>query len=266
VQPTKNYQEILNRDVLKKEKRKMLSEFWIRLSVGYLEDIDFQQLPNETKWHYIAMYLLAKKSDAGGLLAANNKPLDAKGIAWLLNDNVESISKSIKLLSNINFLSIDKSYLDITNYDDEQSITIKGKESEDRKEKDRIRQEKHRNKIKKTKEEIDIKTETKKEKEIKTDIDRDIETEKEIDTDIETEEETDIETETEGGRDKRDVTCDREAVTRDTSVTERDINQEDNAEDQEEDLHWELGENENEPPYEEDDMLSRHPVNGISRL
>ena len=133
----------------------MLNNFWIMLPIGYLDDIDFQMLPDETKWHYIAMYLLAKKADAGGLLASNDKPLDAKGIAYLLKEDVNHISKSIDILLESNFLFLENDYLEITNYEEEQQSKLLGEKAEQRKEQNKLRVQKCRSKIKE-KESINI--------------------------------------------------------------------------------------------------------------
>jgi hypothetical protein len=154
----------------------MLNDFWIMLPIGYLDDVDFQQLPNETKWHYVALYLLAKKADAGGLLASYDKRLDAKGIAWRLNERLEDIEKSISLLLEHNFLTLDGPYLEITNYEKEQQSKVLGESAEKKREQNRLRVQKCRNKIK------NLETENNKQKDKQN-----METEKEIEKETETE-------------------------------------------------------------------------------
>jgi len=123
--------------------------FWIRVHTSYLDDPVFIRLPNETKWHFFAMYLLAKKGDAGGLLAANNKTLSIDDISFLLHDDPEAISNSISLLLKNNFLILDGSDYAINDYEEDQKNTQKGNEADKIREQTRIRVQNHRERIKK---------------------------------------------------------------------------------------------------------------------
>lgn len=160
-----------------------MNDFWIRFNISYLDDVDFMELPSQTKWHYIAMYLLAKKADAGGLVASNDKRLSAYGIARLLGEEEKSILESISLLLKNNFLSIDDSSLEIKNYDEEQDSKLLGEKANKTREQNKLRQEKHREKIK------NQKTPNINSLNISLDINtiNNIETDREIQTEVETE-------------------------------------------------------------------------------
>jgi hypothetical protein len=71
---------------------------WLRLPKTYLEDVKFLKLPDNTKWHYLGMYLLAGVSQCGGLITQANQPMLDEDIAFALRTDYDSLKKSLELL------------------------------------------------------------------------------------------------------------------------------------------------------------------------
>jgi hypothetical protein len=139
--------------------------YWIRLHTAYLDDAKFMQLPNEAKWHFIGMYLLAKKADAGGIVASNNNFLEIPDIAYLLHDSESAVAESVSLLLKYKFLMTEDDMLEIVGFDENQEHTQIGEIADKKRMQTRIRVQRHRERIKSEEIEKDKKKEEDKSKE-----------------------------------------------------------------------------------------------------
>ena len=104
---------------------------WLKLHKAYLRDAEFSPLPDNIKWHYFAMYLLAGEARAEGLIAQNNKPLDIKKIAWLLNITEVEMKNSITLLIDAELVHFEDNAYFISRFLDEQGPSFVTNEMRD---------------------------------------------------------------------------------------------------------------------------------------
>jgi dGTP triphosphohydrolase len=124
--------------------------YWLKVYTGLLDNPKFMRLSNETKWHYIALYLLAKKSEAGGWLIFDDDILSIDDIAFQLHDSADSLESSINLLVDQKFLYFtDDDILAIVNYEEQQQNDKDSEYAQRTRELTNKRVAKHRAKVKK---------------------------------------------------------------------------------------------------------------------
>jgi hypothetical protein len=100
----------------------MLNDFWIKLPVRYLEDVDFMMLPSEVKWTFIEIYLLAKRANSGGMLRSDGRDYSVDDMAYLLHENSKSFEKRVGQLIDANFLRKEFDCYEISNYEEDQGV------------------------------------------------------------------------------------------------------------------------------------------------
>jgi len=122
--------------------------YWIKLHTNYINNIKFLQLPDNTKWHYIALYLMACECDAGGYLIQENVALSLSELSLLLYLNDNDLHNSVKLLIDANLLLYDDDAIVIRKFIEEQGKETFGDKIDKQREQWRLRQEKYQDKKK----------------------------------------------------------------------------------------------------------------------
>ena len=143
------------------------SYYYIKLNTAYLSDTKFLKQSDTTKFHYIALYLLACEGDAGGVLVQNEEILSVEDMAFLLHEKEDAIQESLNKLVKAGLVTFeDSGAYTITRFMEEQGKVSFGAEEDKKKAQWRERQAKHR---KNSKQDLDI------DKDLDIDIDIDIE-------------------------------------------------------------------------------------------
>jgi len=122
--------------------------YWIKLHTAYLSNYKFISQSSKTKYHYIALYLMACEGDSGGVLVQNEEVLSIEQMAFLLREEKDDLQESVDKLVEAGLMNIeDDGAYTISRFMDEQGKPSFGAE-EDKKRKDwRDRQARHRNKL-----------------------------------------------------------------------------------------------------------------------
>jgi hypothetical protein len=118
------------------------NSYWLKLSVGLLDDPIYLDLAKETQLLFIKLYLLAKKEERGGAIGFDGKVLTVKQIAYQLHESEDDLIKALTELVKTDYMHSDESTYFITHYEEEQK-TEKQKHDE---ELNRLRVEKCRSK------------------------------------------------------------------------------------------------------------------------
>lgn len=137
------------------------SSYWIKFHVNYLINPKFMKLPIETKWHFIGMYLLAKVSDAGGWIIANDQPSTISDIAFALHESDENISTSMSLLINDKFIITESDIYIINHFAEMQGNNTVGDWADKKREQTKIRVQNHRVRVREEKEQEEEKNKNK---------------------------------------------------------------------------------------------------------
>jgi hypothetical protein len=120
---------------------------WMKMYISYRHNRELNLLPKDVRCDFFYFYMIAKESDAEGLLALNNKIQTSEDLAWELRDTKENIKKSLDLLIKSGLMHNDGGYY-ISNFDDEQRVGGSSDIDDLKRQSDRLRQQKHREKIK----------------------------------------------------------------------------------------------------------------------
>ena len=124
------------------------SYYWIKLDTAYLSNSKFLMLPINTRYHYIALYLLACEGDSGGVLVQNEEVMSVKEMALLLHEEENILLESITKLVQAGLIVIeDDGAYTINRFMEDQGKVSFGAEEDKKKKQWRERQAKHRNKV-----------------------------------------------------------------------------------------------------------------------
>lgn len=119
--------------------------YWIKLHTAYLSNIKFLQQTATTKYHYIALYLVACEGDSGGVLVQNDELLSIDEMAMLLRENRNKLQKSIDNLVSIGLMKIEEDgAYSITRFMEDQGKESFGNEIDKKRAQWRERQARHR--------------------------------------------------------------------------------------------------------------------------
>jgi len=116
---------------------------WVKLYTSKLDDVRFNRLPEDLKWRWTQLTMLAGKLDAGGALVLEGEPMTDDEIAWQLRLELERWENDSKALKDNGYLLRNGHGWQLTDYLDAQGPD--GKHAEQR-EQWRERQERHRKK------------------------------------------------------------------------------------------------------------------------
>jgi len=124
--------------------------YWIKLYTGLLDNPKFMRLSDEAKWHYTALYLLAKKAEAGGWIIFDKNILAVEDIAFSIHTDFEKLENSVNELIKAGFVVFEgdgKNVLSIVDYEEQQQNDANTEYAEKVRENARLRKQKSRAKI-----------------------------------------------------------------------------------------------------------------------
>jgi hypothetical protein len=119
------------------------NSYWIKFYLNLIDDPKFARLTDTAKAVYFELYILAGRSDAGGLITAGENSASPRDIAWQLRRGEDLVNIGLSDLEAVGLISIADNEITVTRYADEQ-----GPAHTERKEQWRTRQERHREKAK----------------------------------------------------------------------------------------------------------------------
>lgn len=118
---------------------------WVKLYTSRLDDVRFSRMPDELKWRWTQLTMLAGRLDAGGTFVLDGEQLTDEEIAWHLRIEVDAWQRDSELLKDRGYLIRNGHGWQLTDFMDQQGPD--GKHADQRAQW-RERQERHRDKKK----------------------------------------------------------------------------------------------------------------------
>jgi DnaD/phage-associated family protein len=102
------------------EKSSLPNYRWIKFDIEYLNNPDFMSLSDAAAGVYTKLYLLAGKSDAGGLLTNTDRAFTEKDLRFFLRCSAEALNNSLAELIASDFITLNDEGYSIRKFMDEQ--------------------------------------------------------------------------------------------------------------------------------------------------
>lgn len=93
---------------------------WLKVRTDLVDDPKYYRLPDLAKLLYFEVYILAGKSDAGGLILAGDDPATVQDIAYLLRRPADQVSDCLSHLVNCGLVDLDGDRVTVCRFAGEQ--------------------------------------------------------------------------------------------------------------------------------------------------
>ena len=93
---------------------------WIKIRTSLLDDPKYMRLSDLAKVMFFELYLLAGKSDAGGLILAGDDPVMVQDLAWILRKPDTEIQNALDELQRAGFVNLDDDQVTVCKFANEQ--------------------------------------------------------------------------------------------------------------------------------------------------
>jgi len=103
---------------------------WLKWRTALLDEPKYMQLPDMAKAVYLEVYMLAGKSDAGGLVLTGDKPAGIAEIAWTLRRAEGDLKESLDTLERAGFIELTDNQVTVCRFASEQGPSIAKKRQE----------------------------------------------------------------------------------------------------------------------------------------
>ena len=103
---------------------------WLKFRTNLLDDPRFSRLSDTAKALYFEVYLLAGKSDAGGLVLAGDEPASADDIAYILRRPGDEVRAGLAELQTNGFVDLDAGTVTVCGFASEQGPAQKEQRKE----------------------------------------------------------------------------------------------------------------------------------------
>lgn len=97
---------------------------WIQVRTNLLDEPEYMQLSGSTKAIYFEAYILAGRSDAGGLIIASDKPATVDKLAWLLRRSIDELQKGLDELQTAGFVDLQGGHVTVCRFASEQGPSM----------------------------------------------------------------------------------------------------------------------------------------------
>ena len=97
---------------------------WIKLRTNLLEDQKYFRLSDLAKVLYFELYLLAGKSDAGGLILGGDEPAIDSDLAYILHRSIDELMKGLNDLQASGLVTVDSGQVIINRFTNEQGPSM----------------------------------------------------------------------------------------------------------------------------------------------
>jgi len=103
---------------------------WLRIRTNLIDNPDFFSLSDAARAIYFELYLLAGKSDAGGLILAGKTPANSNKIAWILRRDESAVEQALAELEDLGWVELEGLQISIAGFSDEQGPSAGNKREE----------------------------------------------------------------------------------------------------------------------------------------
>lgn len=103
---------------------------WLKWRTALLDEPKYMQLSDMAKAVYLEVYMLAGKSDAGGLVLTGNNPAGIAEIAWTLRRSESDLNNSLDDLERAGFIDLKDDQVTVCRFAGEQGPSIAKKRQE----------------------------------------------------------------------------------------------------------------------------------------
>jgi len=97
---------------------------WIKIRVNLLDDPKYMQLTDLAKTVYFECYLLAGRSDAGGLVLAGDDPATVQDLAWILRKADGDVQKALDQLQRAGLVDLTGDQVTVCRFASEQGPSM----------------------------------------------------------------------------------------------------------------------------------------------
>lgn len=103
---------------------------WIKIRTSLLDDPKYMRLSDLAKVMFFELYLLAGKSDAGGLILAGDDPAMVHDLAWILRRSEADLQNILDELQRAGFVNLDDDQVTVCKFANEQGPDASAKRKE----------------------------------------------------------------------------------------------------------------------------------------
>lgn len=153
---------------------------WIKIRTSLIDDPKYMRLSDLAKVTFYEVYLLAGKSDAGGLILAGDDPVMVQDLAWILRKADADVQNALDELQRAGFVNLDDDQVAVCKFANEQ-----GPDASEKRKQWALRQAKRRA-LAKGETWIEPDTEAEKEKEVEPEKEKNKDTEQDQDQELKT--------------------------------------------------------------------------------
>jgi len=93
---------------------------WLKLFTDLIDEPEFMQLTDKAKAVYFEVYILAGRSDAGGLITSSDKPAKLDQLAWFLRRTIDELQGALDELQNTGFVDLQGGQVTVCRFGNEQ--------------------------------------------------------------------------------------------------------------------------------------------------
>lgn len=93
---------------------------WIKIRTSLIDDPKYMRLSDLAKVTFFEVYLLAGKSDAGGLILAGDDPVMVQDVAWILRKADADVQNALDELQRAGFVNLDDDQVAVCKFANEQ--------------------------------------------------------------------------------------------------------------------------------------------------
>lgn len=93
---------------------------WLKLFTDLIDEPEFMQLTDKAKAVYFEVYILAGRSDAGGLITSGDKPAKVDQLAWLLRRATNELQGGLDELQSAGLVDLQGGQVTVCRFGNEQ--------------------------------------------------------------------------------------------------------------------------------------------------
>ena len=93
---------------------------WLKLFTDLVDEPEFMQLTDKAKAVYFEVYILAGRSDAGGLITSGDKPAKVDQLAWLLRRATNELQGGLDELQSAGLVDLQGGQVTVCRFGNEQ--------------------------------------------------------------------------------------------------------------------------------------------------
>lgn len=93
---------------------------WLKLFTDLVDEPEFMQLTDKAKAVYFEVYILAGRSDAGGLVTSSDKPARIEQLAWSLRRSGTDLQTALDELQRAGLVNLDGDQVTVCRFGSEQ--------------------------------------------------------------------------------------------------------------------------------------------------